>query len=337
MTSPTGAWPAITAGPARRQPGVVGGRRADRVPPRAGRAARAVDGGGHRSGAVLELPPGRPGSRWRADLAGLALRRRRAAAPPGCARSPTVVGRPAWSPDGEPDRVRQRRRAATIPRRPAATPVAVAPRARESPRWSPDGSALVYPAGGELRTVGGRRPARRSVSGAAGVTARRLAAVHRGRDRRLPSRSRRRTAPSTAAGDHAGRRSRSSSRCRRVPTRRGGRCRSLMVKPPDHGTVAAGATRPAAGFTGQDDADLPRQQRRRRSPSRPAHDLRRPRRRAPPPPPGRGPPAGGAAPFLTARATPRLDRRRRVLVRLACDQDCSLSVRLTARLRSRRR
>jgi hypothetical protein len=45
-------------------------------------------------------------------------------------------------------------------------------------------------------------------------------------------------------------------------------------------------------------------------------------------------PAPRGAPFLTARAVPRLDRRRRTRVRLACDQDCSLAVRLTARLRS---
>jgi hypothetical protein len=42
------------------------------------------------------------------------------------------------------------------------------------------------------------------------------------------------------------------------------------------------------------------------------------------------------APFLSARATPRLDRRRRTLAQLSCDQDCSLVVRLTARLRSKR-
>jgi hypothetical protein len=48
------------------------------------------------------------------------------------------------------------------------------------------------------------------------------------------------------------------------------------------------------------------------------------------------PPASGRAPFLSARAKPRIDRRRRVRVRLSCDQDCAVTLRLTARLRSRR-
>ena len=40
------------------------------------------------------------------------------------------------------------------------------------------------------------------------------------------------------------------------------------------------------------------------------------------------------APFLSARATPRLDRKRTRWCRLSCDQDCSIAVRLTAPLRS---
>ncbi len=40
------------------------------------------------------------------------------------------------------------------------------------------------------------------------------------------------------------------------------------------------------------------------------------------------------APFLSARATPRLDSKRTTLVKLACDQDCRFEVRLTARLHS---
>jgi hypothetical protein len=42
------------------------------------------------------------------------------------------------------------------------------------------------------------------------------------------------------------------------------------------------------------------------------------------------------APFLSARATPRLDRKRTALVKLACDQDCSLAVHLSAKLRTNR-
>ena len=47
-------------------------------------------------------------------------------------------------------------------------------------------------------------------------------------------------------------------------------------------------------------------------------------------------PAVRRAPFLNARATPRLDRRRRVLVKLSCDQNCTVAVRLTGALRSKR-
>ena len=43
-----------------------------------------------------------------------------------------------------------------------------------------------------------------------------------------------------------------------------------------------------------------------------------------------------AAPFLSASATPRLDRKRTTLVKISCDQDCSLAVRLTATLRTRK-
>jgi hypothetical protein len=43
------------------------------------------------------------------------------------------------------------------------------------------------------------------------------------------------------------------------------------------------------------------------------------------------------APFLSARAKPRLSSKRSTLVRLSCDQDCRFAVRLTARLRSKRR
>ena len=42
------------------------------------------------------------------------------------------------------------------------------------------------------------------------------------------------------------------------------------------------------------------------------------------------------APFLSATATPRLDRKRTTLIRISCDQDCSLTVRLSARLRTRK-
>ena len=61
----------------------------------------------------------------------------------------------------------------------------------------------------------------------------------------------------------------------------------------------------------------------------------RPRRRCPSPT-TRPPVLVQGAPFLSASATPRLDRKRTTLVKVSCDQDCSLAVRLTAKLRTRK-
>ena len=42
------------------------------------------------------------------------------------------------------------------------------------------------------------------------------------------------------------------------------------------------------------------------------------------------------APFLSAHAKPKLDRRGRTLLRASCDQPCTVKLRLTVRLRSAR-
>jgi hypothetical protein len=114
-----------------------------------------------------------------------------------------------------------------------------------------------------------------------------------------------------------------------------GRMLSLVVaKAPDHGTLTGLRYTPAAGYAGQDSVSY------RVSNGISDSDTVRvtifvlPR----PAPSGAVKPATAArrAAFLSARATPRLDRKRRTLVRLSCDQDCSIVVRLTARLRSKR-
>ena len=111
----------------------------------------------------------------------------------------------------------------------------------------------------------------------------------------------------------------------------------LVVEAPDHGTLAGLRYTPAAGFAGQDamiyrvtngasESELIRVS---------ILVTRRPQPRAAA---SRGDRRAGApAPFLTARATPRMDRRRRTLVRLSCDQACSMTVRLEARLRASKR
>ena len=107
----------------------------------------------------------------------------------------------------------------------------------------------------------------------------------------------------------------------------------VVVKAPEHGTLSGLRYTPAAGFTGQDtltyrvsngaaESELVRVT---------LFILPRPVPSAVAEPPVVSP----RAPFLSARATPRLDRKRRTLVRLSCDQPCSIAVRLTARLKSR--
>ena len=109
----------------------------------------------------------------------------------------------------------------------------------------------------------------------------------------------------------------------------------VVVKAPDHGTVSGWRYTPAAGFSGQDTLTY------RVSNGAAESELVRltvfvvPR--ALPAPAVKPVVPVGGAPFLTARATPRLDRSRRVRLRLVCDQNCTLHVRLTARLRSGRR
>ncbi len=115
-----------------------------------------------------------------------------------------------------------------------------------------------------------------------------------------------------------------------------GRVLSLVVvKAPDHGTLAGRRYTPAPGFTGQDVVTYRMSNGAAESEPVRVTIFVVPRPAAAPAQPTIRVPTQ-RAPFLSAQVTPRLDGRRRALVRLSCDQDCSLAVRLTGRLGSKR-
>ncbi len=210
---------------------------------------------------------------------------------------------------------------------------AVAPAPAASPRWAPDGSELAYTAAGALLTVtpGGapRWVLRAGVTVVdwqpciAGVT--------------VTCRS----VPPPQCSALTATVSTESDVVVELPappcSDPSGRPLSILVtKAPEHGTLAGWRYTPAAGFSGQDALTY------RMSNGVSESELirisivvtRRPAA-APRPVPIASPPVA-QAPFLTARAAPRLDRRRRVLARLSCDQACSLTVHLQARVRGSR-
>jgi hypothetical protein len=112
-----------------------------------------------------------------------------------------------------------------------------------------------------------------------------------------------------------------------------GRTLSIAIaKAPDHGTLAGARYTPAAGFSGQDTVlyragnGLATSNLARVT----VYVLPRTVAATSPRPPAR-------APYLTALAAPRLDRRGRGSLRVRCDADCSVALRLVVRLRSHRR
>jgi hypothetical protein len=240
---------------------------------------------------------------------------------------------PAYSPDGSRLAYAHPGGLATIPAA-GGEPVAVAPGPAESPRWAPDGSELAYPAAGELRAVTlGGAPRTVPLSGRVtavdwqpcvdGVTA---------SCRSLPPpRCSALTATVTTEVDVAV--DLPGPPC----SDPSGRPLSVLVaKAPDHGTLAGWRYTPAAGFVGQD-AMLYRVSNGFAESEPIRVSIVVTRRPAPAARPAATPPPVARAPFLTAVSTPRLDRRRRALVRLSCDQACSLSVRLETRLRGSKR
>jgi Bacterial Ig domain/WD40-like Beta Propeller Repeat len=105
---------------------------------------------------------------------------------------------------------------------------------------------------------------------------------------------------------------------------------TVVVKAPEHGTLTGQRYTPAPGFVGQDGLTYKVSNGAGESDAVSVKIFVVPRAAAVLPSP---PPAAPRAPFLTARATPKLDRKRTTLVKLACDQNCSFEVRLTGELK----
>jgi Bacterial Ig domain/WD40-like Beta Propeller Repeat len=242
-----------------------------------------------------------------------------------------VIGTPAWSPDGQRIAFADSSglRAVTTGLVPVSTTITGQPAG--SPRWSPDGGSIAYPADGSLRTVALAGGTPRVVL-SSGVTSADwqpcTAGVTTGCESVSPPNCTPAALNATTQADQPV--DLPAATC----TDPAGRPLTLMiVRPPDHGTLVGLRYTPAAGFTGQDSVVY------RVSNGFGESGLVRisifvvPR-------PAAAPivvsPAVQRAPFLSARAKPRIDRRRRVRVRLACDQNCTVALRLTARLQSKR-
>jgi Bacterial Ig domain/WD40-like Beta Propeller Repeat len=236
-----------------------------------------------------------------------------------------VRGAPAWSPGG--DRLAFADGAGVH----VVGAGLVAAGEAGPPRWAPDGRSLVYPAGSELRTVAAAGGDPRTVLAGGTFTAadwQPCTAATMSCESIAPPRcsalalsvtTRAEQAidlPPEPCGDPAGR-----------------PLSLVIVKPPEHGTLEGRRYTPAAGFAGQDGLSY-----RMSNGSGESETVRVTIFVVPRPATLAAPPlvVVARAPFLSARAKPRLNARRATRVRLSCDQDCRFAVRLTARVRSNR-
>jgi hypothetical protein len=242
-----------------------------------------------------------------------------------------VMGTPAWAPDGERIAFADATGLRTVTTGAVRVEATVTGPPAGSPRWSPDGRSLLYPAAGELRivTLGGSP---RTVL-ARGVTAADWQPCTAGVTTSCTSVSPPQCAQSalnvTTQADVAV--------DLPVPTCTdpAGRALSLVIaKPPDHGSLAGLRYTPNPGFTGQDSVVY--RFSNGAVESEPVRVTVFVVPRPAPAAPAQVVPVLRRAPFLNARAKPRLDRRRWARVKLTCDQNCTVALRLTARLRTKR-
>lgn len=299
-----------------------------------GRAWRvAAEGGGDPVADPTRLPVGALGTAWSPDLSSVAAVLPGVLVLPGSTIFASVVGAPAFSPDGLTVAFADGAQLSTVPAA-GGEVVRVTPSDGGAPRWSPDGRFLLYSAGGALRVISSEGGESRTV----------LAATTVGPADWQPCNTGVTVSCASVAPPHCGATSFS------VTTQAdqtvdlaappcsdpAGRTLSLVVvKPPEHGTLSGLQYTPAPGYTGQDTINL-----RMSNGVAESETVRYTVFVVPRPattPTTRPPVLVPGAPFLSARTTPRLDRKRRALVRVYCDQDCSLAIRLTARLRARNR
>jgi len=254
---------------------------------------------------------------------------------PGLALPPAVTGIPAWAPDRHALAFARPGGLSTIAPGAAAEPVLEAPAG--SPRWAPDSSALVFVARGAVRTL--TLATRAVTTPLAGVEPLGpvdwqpcVAGVTLSCESVAPPRCRALAATASTQTDEP--------IDLPAPPCIDPAARPLtlnVVKDPDHGTVSGLRYTPEPGFSGQDTVGY------RVSNGVVDSEIYRvtvfvvPRPRATVPVPVTRPPLlVQGAPFLSASAKPRLDRKRTTLARVSCDQDCSMAVRLSATLRTRK-
>jgi hypothetical protein len=254
-----------------------------------------------------------------------------------------VMGKPAWSSDGKALAF-----ASSLPQPPSdvaglykrspigqnAKTVLVTPGPVGSPRWSPDGTTLLYAVGGGLRTVPSSGGSPVTVPGLTNVSAADWQPCAAGAFAGCVS-----YAPPTCTPTSLTLTTQSDEP-KNLPlagcVNPGSLALSYTVtKPPANGTMSGMTYTPAPGFIGQDEVVY--RAAHRYGESEPItvriFVVRRAVQASPPPPPSSGVTVVTAPPYLTARAKPRLDRKRTALVRLSCDQDCSFVVRLTGKLK----
>jgi hypothetical protein len=209
----------------------------------------------------------------------------------------------------------------------------------ELPRWSGDGTQLVYLSDGAVRTVAAVKDATpETVPGLANVTAvdwQPCVAATVSCNSILPPTCSTLTGQVTTQADQPV----------ALPPAPCSDPASLplsfvVVKGPDFGTLNGTVYTPNPGFTGQDAVTY------KVSNGSGESDVIRvtifvvPRSGAAGAPPAAAPaPNVVMAPFLTMRTRPRLDRKRTTIVRLTCDQECSISIRLegTARVKKKKK
>lgn len=252
----------------------------------------------------------------------------------GLGLPPAVTGLPAWAPD---------KHAVAYPRAGGLSIITPRGEVREivdgtasAPRWSADSSSLVHTAGREVRTVAlatGRVATVLTAAESVGPVDWQpcVETVTQLCESVAPPRCSALTAIATTQADQAI--DLPAPPC----TDPASRPLTLIVsKPPEHGALAGLRYTPAPGYSGQDAVAY------RVGNGVLESDVYRvtifvvPRPTPGPAPTSRPPVLVQGAPFLSATATPRLDRRRTTLVRISCDQDCSATVRLSAKLRTRK-